>query len=269
MTVTLFAERNFRGPSLVVRNDRDSLRGTRLGNDPHSIKMTSDDDAILLCNKSDWNGEVRYLRGKHEIADIENPGSITSLRVTPFSVAVNITVVTGEGGELPGTWADRTEAIADVDTIITMVNTFFSDEQALVQVELSDLTFRADEKRFRMDEREWGSIPASWKRAHAVDIVFPDTLQDAVGLGNPPWSGKFCLVSARRDSVEQMARTFAHELGHFWGLSHGSGDGNAENIMTQSKDGLPLISSRLRDSQIQELQQVLARNLARQGDRQE
>lgn len=269
MTITLFADRNFRGASLVVRNDRDSLRGTRLGNDPHSIKMTSDDDAILLCNKSNWNGEVCYLRGKHEIADLEQPGSITSVRVTPFTIAVNITIVTGEDGELPGTWADRTEVNSDIDTIITMVNSFFSDEQALVQIELSDLTFRADDKRFRMAEKEWGSIPASWKRAHNVDIVFPDTIEGAVGLGNPPWSGKFCLVSARRDSVEQMARTFAHELGHFWSLSHGSGSGNAENIMTQSKDGLPLINSRLREGQIQDVQQVLARNLARQGDRQE
>jgi hypothetical protein len=269
MTITLFADRNFRGASLVVRNDRDTLRRTTVGNDPHSIKMTSDNDAILLCNKSNWNGEVRYLRGKREIADLEQPGSITSVRVTPFTVAVNITIVTGEGGELPGTWANRTEASADINTIITMVNAFFADEEALVQIELSDLTFRPDEKRFRMAEKEWGSIPASWKRAHAVDIVFPDTLQDAVGLGNPPWSGKFCLVSARRDSVDQMARTFAHELGHFWGLAHESGSGNAENIMTQSKDGLPLISSRLRDNQIQEIQQVLARNLARQGDRQE
>jgi hypothetical protein len=267
MTITLFADRNFRGDSLIVRNDRDTLRGTAVGNNPRSIQMTEDDDVILLCNKSNWNGEVCYFRGQHSIEDLEQPGSVTSVRVTPFTVKVNITVVTGEDGTLPGSWSSRSQATEDIGTIITMTNAFFDDEHALLTVELSDLTFRPDEKRFRMSEKEWGSIPASWKRAHEIDIVFPDTIEDAVGLGNPPWHGKFCLISARRASVDAMARTFAHELGHFWGLSHESGGGNAANIMTQSNSGLPLVNSRLRDGQIQEIQQTLARNLARQGDR--
>jgi hypothetical protein len=155
----------------------------------------------------------------------------------------------------------------DIDNIISLANDFYEDEKALVKVELSDLTFRADEKRFRMSEKEWGSIPASWKKAHVVDVVFPDTIEGSVGLGSYPWHGKFCLVSARRSTVDEMARTFVHELGHFWSLAHDSGGGEAANIMTQSKNGKNLASSRLRDAQIQDIQQKLARNLARQGDR--
>ena len=276
MSITLFANTNFHGDSLVIKSDHDTLRGTNLGNNPSSIKMTEDDDAILLCRKSNWNGEVFYLRGKHEISDLGDSAkggkqgfgsSITSARVSPFTIKVNITIVTGEDGTLPGTWSSRTDATQDIDSIIRKANDFYKDEKALLAVELSDLTFRADEKRFRMSEKEWDSIPGSWKNAHAVDIVFPDTLEEAVGLGNFPWHGKFCLVSARRNNVDEMARTFVHELGHFWGLTHESGGEQAANIMTQSSTGKPLVDSRFRDGQIEDIQQVLARNLARQGDR--
>jgi hypothetical protein len=273
MTITLFEKTGCSGASATIDGDRETLRGTHVGNNPRSIRMTEDSDAILLCNKSKWNGEVFYLRGKHEISDLNDPdkggtrglgNSITSVRVTPFKVKVNITIVTGEDGTLPGSWTSRSAAQADIDTILKSANTFYDGQGALLQVDLSDLTFRADEKRFRMSQKEWGSIPASWKVAHAVDMVFPDTLEDAVGLGKFPWSGKFCLVAAKRSSVDKMSRTFVHELGHFWGLEHGT---RPEDIMTQSSTGNPLTGCVLRSGQIQKIQQVLARNLTRQGDR--
>jgi hypothetical protein len=273
MAITVFANENFRGDSMVIRNDRDTLRGTAVGNNPSSIKLTEDGDAVLLCRHTNWNGEVFYLRGKKELSDLGDPdkggkqgfrNAVTSARVTPFKVKVNITIVTGEDGTLPGAWTSRTQATEEINSIISKVNAFYKGQTALLEIQLSDLTFRADEKRFRMSEREWDSIPGSWKRTHEVDIVFPDTIEDAVGLGNNPWHGKFCLVSARRDSVDEMARTFAHELGHFWSLEHQT---EPANIMTQSKTGKPLTDSRLRDGQIESIQQVLARNLSRQGDR--
>lgn len=61
-----------------------------------------------------------------------------------------------------------------------------------------------------------------------------------------------------------MARTFVHELGHYWSLEHQTAP---VNIMTQSDTGNPLTDSRLTVGQIQTIQQMLARNIARQGDR--
>jgi hypothetical protein len=238
--------------------------------------MTAANDVVLLCRKTKWNGEVLYLRGPQTISDLGDPdlggargmgNTITSVRVTPFSVKLNITIVTGKDGTLPGMWTSRTQATNDINTIISAANTFYDQERALIRVSLSDLTFRADEKRFRLDQTEWNSIPASWKKAHKVDVIFPDTLEEAVGKGNFPWHGKFGLVSARRSSVAAISRTFVHELGHYWSLTHGSGGGAAANIMTQSTTGNPLTNSRFRVSQIQDMQQVLARNVTRQGER--
>jgi hypothetical protein len=276
MSITLFADTNFGGASLAVSGDLDTLRGTRVGNSPRSIRMTGDNDAILLCKKSNWNGEVFYLRGANSISDLGDSdrggrkgfgSAVTSVRVTPFTVKVNVTVVTGEDGTLPGAWTSRTQAVEDINSVIKKANTFYDGQKALVQVSLSDLTFRADEKRFRMSQKEWDSIPGSWKKSHEVDVVFPDTIEEAVGKSNFPWHGKFCLVSARRGSNDDVARTFVHELGHFWSLTHDSGGGSASNIMTQSSTGNAITASRLRDSQIEDIQQVLARNLSRQGDR--
>ncbi len=274
MSIELFENTNHKGASLFTTNvDRKNLSDTKVGNNPSSIKMTKDKDAILLFKKKNWKGEVFYLRGKNQIADLGNGdkkgkngfgNSVSSVRVTPFTVKVNITIVTGDNGALPGNWSSRNNATADINTIIKMTNDFFDDEKALLKVKLSDLTFRADEKRFRMSEKEWKSIPASWKNAHEIDIVFPNTIEGAVGLGKFPWSGKFCLVSAKRSSVDGMARTFVHELGHYWGLSHTS---KPANIMTQSKTGKHITKSRLKDAQIEEIQQKLARNIARKGDR--
>lgn len=273
MTITLFAKEDFGGDSMVIKADCDDLRGSKVGNGPRSIKMTSDKDAALLCKKQNYNGEVLYLRGEQQVSDLNDPSkggqkgvgkSITSVRVTPFEVELNITVVTGDDGTLPGSWRTRTNAIKHVNNIINMANEFFENEKALLELRLSDLTFRADEKRFRMSAEEWGSIPGSWKRAHEIDIVFPDTVEKATGRANFPWQGKFCLVSARRSSVEEIARTFVHELGHYWGLEH---ETKAANIMTQSGDGNALVDSRLRNEQIEEIQQKLARNLTRQGER--
>lgn len=276
MTITIWQNTNFKGDSLIARGDRDTLRGTQLGNNPSSIRMTDEDDAILLCNKRNWNGEVLYLRGENEIDDLgdEDEGgrrgfrnAVTSFRRKPFTVKVNISIVTGDNGALPGSWSSRVEASADIAEIIRLTNTFFKDQHALLDVKMSDLTYRPDEKRFRMSEKDWKSIPGKWKKAKEIDVVFPDTIEGAVGLGSFPWQGKFCLVAAKRATVEEMARTFAHELGHYWGLTHASGGSKAANIMTQSSTGNPIASSRLRDSQIQDIQQVLARNIARQGDR--
>jgi len=273
MTTTLFADTNFKGKSAILSNDIGNLRDINVGNNPRSVKMTSDNDAVLLCNTTNWNGEVLYLRGAHQISDLNDPNtggskglgnSISSTRSTPFKVRVNVSIVTGDDGTLPGTWSSRTAANADIATIIEMANDFYNGQNALLNVALGDITFRADEKRFRMDQEEWSSIPASWKVIHQIDVVFPDTIEGAVGLGNFPWHGKFCLVSARRDTVDQMARTFVHELGHYWSLVHQT---EPANIMTQSSTGKPLVNSRLTNGQIQDIQQVLARNIARQGDR--
>ena len=274
MTITLFSDTNCRGQSVVVEDDLRTLRGTNVGNNPRSLRMTNSSDALLLCNRTDWNGEVFYLRNRRTIRDLNDEAaggtrglgnSITSARVTPFRIPLNITVVTGANGELPGIWTSRDAAQQDISTILAAANDFYDSQHALITVSIHDVTFRADEKRFRISEAERDSIPSSWKVKNAVDIVFCHALEGAVGIGHFPGTGKTCLVATERDDVEEISRTFVHELGHFWGLEHRNNQ--PDNIMAQSGEGEPLVDSILEDAQIQTIQQTLARNLFRQGDR--
>jgi hypothetical protein len=61
-----------------------------------------------------------------------------------------------------------------------------------------------------------------------------------------------------------VVRTLAHEIGHYYGLTH---ETVPANIMTQSATGLAIQSSNLRIDQTEELHNTLAGNLTRQGDR--
>jgi hypothetical protein len=65
-------------------------------------------------------------------------------------------------------------------------------------------------------------------------------------------------------SNDAVARTLAHEIGHYYGLTH---ETVPANIMTQSATGLAIQSSNLRIDQIEEIHNKLAGNLTRQGDR--
>ena len=98
-------------------------------------------------------------------------------------------------------------------------------------------------------------------------MILCNTLKGAYGKAKYPWWGKVIIVEMEGRSINQIARTLAHELGHYLGLTHGTGNGAAANLMTVSDLGLNINSTTLTPDQIEEMQQKLARNLTRKGDR--
>ena len=106
MTTTLYQDKDWKGKRLAITRNYRSLKDTTLGNHPSSIMMTDSDDAILLFGKEDWDGGVMYFRGVRKMAslgDLSAGGellkgnSVTSVRVTPFKVRLNVSVVTKSG----------------------------------------------------------------------------------------------------------------------------------------------------------------------------
>ncbi len=99
-------------------------------------------------------------------------------------------------------------------------------------------------------------------------------MEEAVGVGSYPGGGKFVVVAARREdnaaiNQDEMARTFVHELGHYWSLRHQNDE--PENIMAQtgSADGNTLEQSTLEDWQINAIHQKLSKDIRRKGERYE
>ncbi|MFN7145034.1 MAG: hypothetical protein ACK4YP_14755 [Myxococcota bacterium] len=282
MAITLFQDRDCKGRSLDITRNYASLKDTALGNHPSSIRMTDPDDAILLCKKEDWNGGVLYLRGKNTLSDLGEPdeggentfrNSVTSVRVTPFTVALNVTVVKRENGDLPGSHDSHASVESTFGKALVLANDFFAREKALLRLEIARITFRTDDEHFDLTDKESDTFPSAWKNPGELDFIIVNTIEGAVGRAKFPWHGKVAVMAlggeGKDRSIPKLARTLAHEVGHYYGLTHDSGDNVPANIMTQSDVGLPIDEAHIRVDQIEELQQKLARNITRQKDREE
>lgn len=281
MTITLYQNKKFKGDSMNVSHNRDSLKSSKVGNHPSSIKMGTG-DACLLFKKEDWKGGVLYLRGKQNVENLGSKkdggkalfgNSITSIRVKPFKMKLNVTVVLDANGKangvMAGTKADREKQIR---ALIKRANDFYDEECALLQLQLGKCAHVKDAKRFNLSNWESGRLPSAWKEKNMVDMIFIDEFKSGnVGLGKFPHWGKVTLCSTRNGGknrdFDSVARTFVHEIGHYLGLSHGSGDKKASNIMTQSSTGNHISHSNFNVDQIEEMHKKLARNLTRKGDR--
>src|SRR4051812_18919767 len=102
MTITLFQDKNFRDRSMVVTQSVADLQDVSIGKNPTSIRLTESAESILLYTRKDWDGDVHYIRGSVEVADLGSkaaggePGfgnSVRSLRITPFRLRLNVNII--------------------------------------------------------------------------------------------------------------------------------------------------------------------------------
>ena len=286
MTITIFEDKNCKGKSRVVSANIADLKGTN-GDKPGSIRITSDSDEVLLFKNDDWHGGVLYLRGKQTVSDLGDKdvvgksgfrNSIRSVRVTPFQIDLNVTVVKDEGGDLPGSWKTQAEAETAINDMAAKANAFYTDKQALLKVSVARVRFRTSAKHFAISKLESWILPRDWIERGEVDTIFVDrfTKEGSIGRAKFPCWGKGVIVAATVNQqtgpdtfqdTDAMAETLVHELGHYLGLSHNTASDKTANIMFESSNGSGLTTKRIKPDQIEEMQQKLARNITRRGDR--
>jgi hypothetical protein len=284
MSVTIFEDKDCKGESRTVSGNIADLKGQR-ADKPSSARLSSADDEVLLFKNDDWHGGVLYLRGPKTVSDLGKKdeggksgfgNSIRSVRITPFQLDLNITVVKAANGKLPGDWASEAQARVAVEDVVKGANAFFAAQRALLTLETARTTFRTSDKQFTMNQNE--GVPNDWTEKGEVDVIFVNRFSDdkgILGTGRFPCWGQTVVVAATKNStkgadvvqsVSDMVYVLAHEIGHYLGLSHGSANNSKANIMYESAQATYKTQQLLPD-QIEEMHEKLSRNISRRGDR--
>jgi hypothetical protein len=286
MAITLFQDKNFRDRSMVVTQSVADLKDVSIGANPSSVRLTEPAESILLYTKKDWDGEVHYIRAPAEVADLGSKdaggevgfgNNARAVRITPFRLRLNVNVIRNEAGELPGQWATGTEQ-ARIQAVVAEINSFLAVQRALLTLEIARVTLRTSNAKYNLSLTDQFRFPADWRNAHEIDVMVVNQFEKdgVLGVAKLPHFGRTVMAAAtyvdgngaqQSMSADDIAEVMAHELGHYLGLQHNTAGGNSANIMfdTTALAGLSGIS--LSADQIEEMQQKLARAVARGGDR--
>jgi len=286
MTITIFEKDKFEGKSQRVSGNVRDLKG-QAADKPGSIKLTDDDEAVLLFKNDDWHGGALYIRGPKNVADLgkDSDGgrfgfgnSIRSIRLTPFQVDLNATVVRNEDNKLPSGWSSEAQAKADINSMVAQANAFYADKRALLKLTVARITFRTNKNLFAISKLEQIFLPGEWTEKGELDVVFTNrfTKEGVIGRAFFPCWGESVVVAKIVNStsgpdyalsLDEMAAVMVHETGHHFGLSHATGNDNPKNLMFPSLSVSSLSDALLTPDQIREMQDRLANNLARKGER--
>jgi hypothetical protein len=286
MTITIFKDHNCKGKSQVVGRNLADLKD-QPADKPGSIRLTGDDEAVLLYKNDDWKGGALYIRGPKTVQDLGKAddggrfgfgNSVRSVRITPFWVDLNVTIVKDAKGNLPGNWKTLPEARAEIDAMVAQVNDFFTERRALLQLVVARVNTRTDDKRFAISLGEQMTLPGEWTQRGEVDVVFVHRFskEGALGRATFPCFGQAVVLakmsnpSAGADSpleTDLMAYVLAHELGHHFGLAHGTSNDNSGNLMFPTAKLNSLDNALLWPDQIREMHDKLANNISRKGER--
>jgi hypothetical protein len=287
MAITIFKDKNCKGASQFVGSDIRDLKDEP-ADKPGSMQLSEHIDSVLLFKNDDWHEGALFIRGQKTVTDLGSAkeggrfgfgNSIRSVRITPFTLRLNISVVMN-GTDYPGIWPSDWWAEGMINDIVRRANIFYLAQHALLNLEVANITFRNDAEHFNVTTGELMKFPGDWKRDGEVDVIFVNRFEKEgeAGCAHKPMFGETVIVSVmvNPDGApdaprmnENMAYILVHELGHYLGLGHGTANDNTSNIM--HPDAPPqtalLADVDLWDDQIREMHDRLANHHTRRGDR--
>lgn len=286
MSITIFTGKGFTGLSQTVTGDIRDLRG-QLTDKPGSIRLTDPSDSVLLFKNDDWHEGALFIRGEKWVSDLGSAkeggralfgNSVRSIRVTPFKLRLNVSVLK-DGGNLPGDWPNDRLAHRAVRDVVSKANAFYLTQRALLELEIARVTFRDDPAHFNLSGVESWKFPGDWKQKGAADVIFVNRFEKdgTTGRTKNLCFGETVAVCATANlkgwpddvmTTGDMAVTLVHELGHHLGLGHGTADKDTYNIMfRRGRLGNSLSDFELDDDQIREMHDRLANHHTRRGER--
>ena len=236
-----------------------------------------DGDRAVFFTRQNFQGKAWFLMGPQTVFAAGDPelggrngfgNTIASARLTPFRVGLVFHVVLGEGGVLPripGDSPSRALMRNHLRETVSACNLIW--ETALLQFDLEAVEFHEDAPwLYRMDKDREAAL-ATWRRRDCVNVLVVDEIADAQadpggtccgsrGLGKGHWVH---LATRSYWPPAWHGSILAHELGHFFELSHASADFDSGNLMYPST----FWGTRLSQPQVSVVHAALAREPGR------
>lgn len=255
MSIVLYGRKNCKGSSVRITRDYSDLKDTSLNYRTSSAELTGTGDKIVFYNERHWKGDAMFRSGRMNITDMGDPAEgghskfnngVKSIRTTPFTVKVKYHFIYKDG-ELPGdhdgvigllTLAKHIDDLHQIAADIWLPYLVKLEKEPTVNhynsAEYFDLELGKDEfdKLKADDDMTFAN--------YCVNVVFVD---DVVGTGTANVTGKADLGAMAKPVVvlelrpERLlftnGRAIAHEIGHTFGLTHGTNSNN-RRLMTQA-----------------------------------
>ena len=258
MPITMYEKKDFKGSSLHLSSDVDDLYPTPVGYKTSSARIEGGGGALFFT-KTRWDGRVmcrRSVMGINDLGDYGGLGrvgfdnSVKSIRISPFNVKVRYFVVTNSRGNYPGSYTNW----SSVTTFLSKVHSGAAAvwQNAFIQLLSTGQEIVEHDGFYRIDSFSAFALTSDFHtRKDVINVFLVSDIRDAVGQAcSIPWSTRLAIEPG---SVPAVTRTLAHEIGHVFGLSHGSK--KEQTLMRQTKDSSSLA---LTDDQIEEVHQNLS-----------
>lgn len=279
MSITLYSRSKFRGDAMHVNSDLPNLKDTELRGAPTSLSITADGDRLLLFRQKDYDGACIFRRGKAHISDLGDNdhggqfgfgNTISSVRLTPFSVDLNVTFIKNGKGKLPGALSTVKDARLLAEQVVTLASALW--QPFMLRLDLVTVEFQTDDRHFDVDLDRLVRFPLEFYKKNHVNVFFINSFKKALGITRPPCLGESIALTLTHDGdvagKEILSYTLAHEFGHHVGIHHPGAKNNPTNIMNCPIE-FPLTNIKnLSDEQVSDAHTALARNPARRGQRQ-
>ena len=279
MAISLFSKTKLRGNSIVVTADLPNLKETGLKGAPSSLSMTASNDKLLLFKQKDFDGACLFRRGRVDISDLGDKddggkfgfgNTITSARLTPFTVDINATFIKNKAGSLPGELTTEDEARALAAEVVAIASGLW--EPFMLRMNLTSIAFQTNQTHFDLVLDRLVRFPLSFYKKNHVNLFIVNSSRVAAGITRPPCLGELIalplIAAGGKTQSGGLGLALAHEFGHHVGIHHPGANNDPTNIMN-SPLVVPVSNiQNLTEEQVSDAHTCLARNPARRGQRQ-